>query len=67
MPSGRRRLGSMRTSDSTTKNVLRGLALAAALSVVVMGVVMADSHEPVAIEPDAALPKGTQMATFALG
>jgi hypothetical protein len=57
----------MRTSEPTTRNVLRGLALAAALSVVVMGVVMADSHKPVAIEPDAAMPKGTQVATFALG
>ncbi len=66
-PSGRRRLGAMRTSESTTRKVLRGIILAAALSLVVMGVVMADSHKPIAIEPDAALPKGTQVATFALG
>jgi hypothetical protein len=41
------------------------LALVAVLACI--GVVMADTHVPVAIEPDAAAGKGVAVATFALG
>jgi len=40
-------------------------ALAAML--LLLGVVMGDTHDPVAIEPDAKLAPGVQVATFALG
>jgi hypothetical protein len=45
--------------------VFGALALAAVFSI--LGAVMGDTHEPVAIEPDAKLAAGTQVATFALG
>ena len=42
--------------------------LAAAVgALALLGVVMADSHDPVAVEPDAKLAAGRQVATFALG
>mgnify|MGYP001827700235 CR=1 FL=1 len=41
--------------------------LAAAAVAVLIGVVMADTHDPVAIEPDAPRANGTEVATFALG
>jgi len=41
------------------------LTLAAGLALI--GVVMAKSHDPVAIEPDAARKDGAAVATFALG
>ena len=42
------------------------VALAAAL-LLLIGVVMAESHDPVAIEPDAPRKDGAAVATFALG
>jgi len=42
-----------------------GIAFAAGLTLV--AVVMADSHDPVAIEPDALRKDGASVATFALG
>ena len=43
------------------------LFVAAAGIAAFFGVVMADTHEPQAIEPDAPRPDGVQVATFALG
>lgn len=57
----------MQERRSTTRRGLLGLALPVSLVLIVLGVVMADSHVPVAIEPDAPLAKGTQVATFAVG
>ena len=46
--------------------LLGAAALLAAFSI--LGVVMGDTnHEPVAVEPDAKLEGGRQVATFALG
>ncbi len=42
-----------------------GIVLIAFL--VLIGVVMGDTHVPVAIEPDADRPDGAEVATFALG
>lgn len=57
----------MRTRPTTSRDVLPVLVLPAVLLLLVIGVVMADTHVPVAIEPDAALPTGAAVATFALG
>ncbi len=43
------------------------LAIALLGCLVLIGVVMGDTHVPVAIEPDAKLPEGVEVATFALG
>jgi hypothetical protein len=45
--------------------VLLGAALIASL--ILMGVVMAENHEPVGIAPDAPRKDGAQVATFGLG
>jgi hypothetical protein len=42
-------------------------ALAIAAGLTLVAVVMADSHDPVAIEPDAPRKDGAAVATFALG
>lgn len=52
--------------DMTGNATLIALLSMAALAVLI-GVVMADTHEPVAIEPDASRADGVRVATFALG
>ena len=49
------------------RGLLPYLGLSLAAFVAVIGAVMADSHQPVAIEPDAPRAGGAQVATFALG
>jgi hypothetical protein len=55
----------MRTRIPTLRLAVAAAGLVTA--VLCMGVVMGDTHVPVAIEPDAARPAGTEVATFALG
>ena len=43
------------------------LLLACALGLVLIGAVMADTHDPVAIAPDAPRAGGASVVTFALG
>ena len=50
----------------STSYALLGVAGAAA-TLVLLGVAMGETHDPVAIEPDAKLPPGVQVATVALG
>ncbi len=43
------------------------ITLILAVGVALVGVVMAETHDPIAIEPDAPRKDGAQVATFALG
>ena len=47
--------------------LLPALGVALTLALVVIGVVMADTHVPIPIAPDAKPADGAQVATFALG
>lgn len=49
------------------RGLLPYLGLSSVLALVLIGAVMADTHVPVAIEPDAPRAGGAQVATFALG
>jgi hypothetical protein len=49
------------------RGAVAGLALTASALLLLVGAVMAKEHVPIAIEPDAALPEGVRVATFALG
>jgi hypothetical protein len=55
----------MRNIAAPSRGTLLGAALI--VSFLLIGVVMADPHVPVAIEPNAARPAGVEVATFALG
>ena len=57
----------MSARTSTWGGALAGIAAAVGVLLVLMGVVMGDTHVPVAIEPDAKRPAGVEIATFALG
>lgn len=61
----------MRTRPLLSRDVLPVLVFPAALLLLVIGVVMADTqapkHVPIAIEPDAERTGGAAVATFALG
>jgi hypothetical protein len=43
------------------------LAAIVAVGIALIGVAMAETHDPVAIEPDAPRADGAEVATFALG
>ena len=54
----------MKTDAPLSRWPLVGAVIA---SLAVVGVVMANAHDPVAIEPDAPRKDGASVATFALG
>jgi hypothetical protein len=53
-------------ASASRRSVMR-LAAVLALATALIGVAMAETHDPVAIEPDAPRADGAQVATFALG
>ena len=57
----------MSTRSYPWSGTLVGLAAAAVVLLVIKGVVMGDTHVPVAIEPDAERASGVEVATFAPG
>ena len=57
----------MTARSSSPLGAAGGLTAAAAVLLILIGVVMGESHEPVAIEPDADRGAGVEVATFALG
>ena len=57
----------MNTRRSSSTGWIAGTVLGTGLLLAVIGVVMGDTHVPVAIEPDADRGKGVEVATFALG
>ena len=57
----------MNTRRSSSAGWIAGTVLGTGLLLAVIGVVMGDTHVPVAIEPDADRGKGVEVATFALG
>ena len=57
----------MTARSSSPLGVAGGLTAAAAVLLILIGVVMGESHKPVAIEPDADRGAGVEVATFALG
>ncbi len=57
----------MNPPTTSWKGFLPTLVFSTALALVVIGAVMADSHVPVPIAPDAKPADGAQVATFAVG
>ena len=57
----------MNTRSYPGSGFLVGLAAAAIVFLIFKGVVMGDTHVPVAIEPDAERAAGVEVVTFALG
>lgn len=57
----------MTPPTTSWKGFLPTLVFSTALALVVIGAVMADSHVPVPIAPDAKPADGAQVATFAVG
>ena len=57
----------MRTPAPSSTGILVGAGLGAGVLLAFLGVVMAESHVPVAVPPDAPHAAGVEVATFALG